>query len=594
MAGAPKNKGKTGVRNDRRDPFRTGVSASGWMVPLILAVALIAAYANTFAVPFIFDDRSSILENPGIRRLWPPGAALWPTAQTTISGRPLVSLSFALNFALAGYEVWGYHAFNLLIHFLNALLIFAVARRTLATGEKSVEGVARSDWLAGAATLIWAVHPLLSESVTYIVQRTELLMALFLLLTIYSLCRCAESPDSLRWPVVAVLSSALGMCCKEVMAAAPVLALLYDRCFMAGSFKEVFRKRWRLHTALFSTWIILVPLISAGPRTRSVGLGFAGLTPFQYLLTQSGVILHYLRLALFPYPLCIDYSDWPVARNLSSVAPEATVIALFLLASAWALSKRPRLGFLGAWFFVILAPTSSLIPIVTEPAAERRMYLPLLSIVCLGVIGVHLLAAGNLRGPRLRGVMTGLVVVTASSMIWATSSRNEAYRSEESIWADAVVRRPLNAKALNNLGSAQARNGRSDEAMPLFARAIEIEPDYPEAHNNLGGALYNQRRMVEAIAEFSTAVRLKPDYAAAHLNLGLALHNRGRLDEAIAQYQEVIRLNPEDPDAHNHLGAALRSQGREQEAISHFKEALRLRPGYAEAKRNLDAAPSLP
>jgi tetratricopeptide (TPR) repeat protein len=564
------------------------------MIPLILAGALVAAYANSFSVPFIFDDKVSILENPGIRKLWPPGAALWPSAQTAISGRPLVSLSFALNFALGGYEVWGYHAFNLLIHFLNTLLIFAIARRTLAPEEAPMGGGVGSDWLAGAATLIWSVHPLLSESVTYTMQRTELLMALFLLLTVHMVRRSAESPGSIRWPAAAVLSAALGMCCKEVMAAAPVLALLYDRCFLSPSFTDIFRKRWKLYAALFSTWLILAGLIATGPRTRSVGLGFASLTPVQYLLTQAGVILHYLRLTLFPYPLCIDYSDWPVARSLTSVAPEGIVIAALLLASAWAIKSRPELGFWGGWFFIILAPSSSLIPIVTELAAERRMYLPLLSVVFLAVIGAHRLAAGSLRMPHVRRVEAGLAAVVAISLIWATASRNEAYRTEESIWADTVAKRPRNPKALNNLGSALARAGRSDEAMPLFEKAIEIEQNYPEAHNNLGGAFYNQRRMAEAIEQFSTAVRLKPDYAVAHLNLGLALHNRGRLDEAVAQYQEVIRLRPEDAEAHNHLGAALRSLGRGQEAIAQFKEALRLRPGYTEAQKNLNAVLSSP
>jgi protein O-mannosyl-transferase len=594
MTGTQKKKSNRGTQGARKPPSSPISSKAAWIVPLILAAGSIAAYANIFSAPFIFDDRISIRENPGIRQLWPPGPALWPASQMAISGRPVVSFSFALNYALGEYQVWGYHAFNLVIHILNALLVFAIARRTLAPEESRIGGAARTYWLAGAAALIWTVHPLLSESVTYIVQRTELLMALFLLLTIYSVRRAAESSGSFRWSAAAVLSSALGMCCKEVMAAAPLLAILYDRCFVSPSFKEIFDRRWRLYAALFSTWLILAVLIAAGPRTLSVGVGFTNLTPSYYLLTQAGVILHYLRLAVFPYPLCIDYSDWPIARNLASALPEGIAIVALLLLSAWALKSRPKLGFLGAWFFLILAPSSSLIPIVTEPAAERRMYLPLLSIVFLAVLGAHRLARSLPREARLPRVEAGLVALVVTALVFVTASRNEAYRTEAAIWADAAARRPHNARALNNLGSALAREGKSDEAMPLFVKALEINPDYPEAHNNLGGALYNQRRMQEAIEHFSEAVRLKPNYTEAHLNLGLALHNRGRLDEAIAQYLEVISLKPSAAEAHNHLGAALRSQGRVQEAIGQFKEALRLRPGYIEAQRNLDAALSSP
>jgi tetratricopeptide (TPR) repeat protein len=585
-----KKKRKRAMRDARTPPASPDSSWAAWIVCLTLASASIAAYANSFSAPFIFDDRVSILENPGIRRLWPPGPALWPAAQTATSGRPLASFSFALNYALDEYRVWGYHATNLVLHLLNALLVFAIGRRTLTSEENRIGGASQAGWLAGAAALIWTVHPLLSESVTYIMQRTELLMALFLLLTIYSLRRAAESPGSFRWPAMAVLSSALGMCCKEVMAAAPLLAILYDRCFISPSFKEIFKRRGGLYAALFSTWLILAALIAAGPRTLSVGVRFTNLTPFEYLLTQAGVILHYLLLSVFPYPLSIDYSDWPIARNLVPVLPQAIAVVALLLLSAWALKSRPRLGFLGAWFFLILAPSSSLIPIVTEPAAERRMYLPLLSVVFLVVIGAHRLAASSLREAYLRRVEAGVAVLLTVALIWMTATRNEAYRTEETIWADVVAKRPRDARALNNLGSAQAREGRSDDAMPLFIKALEINPNYPEAHNNLGGALYNQRRMDEAIEHFSEAVRLKPDYAAAHLNLGLALHNRGRLDEAIAQYLEVLRLKPDDAEAHNHLGAALRSQGRLQEAVDRFKEALRLRPGYPEAQRNLDSA----
>ncbi len=580
--------GKVSGRKENRNP--QGRTKAPWLLLGLIAAASIVAYQGIFTAPFIFDDKSSILGNPGLRSLWPIWPALWAPKQMAIAGRPVVSLSFALNYAFGGYDVWGYHAFNLAVHIANAFLIYALVRRALTSDAASVRQGPPSEWLAGAAALLWSVHPLLSESVVYVMQRTELLMAFFLLLTIYSLHRAFESPSRRRWPALAIVSCALGMGCKEVMAAAPLLALLYDRIFLSSSFREMFRKRGRLHAGLVSTWLILAALMVTGPRSLSVGVSFQNVRPWEYLLTQAGVIVLYLRLSLFPYPLCLDYSDWPIVRTFLASLPSSAVILALLVLSGWALLRKPRLGYLGAWFFLILAPSSSVIPIVTEPAAERRMYLPLIPIVLLAVLGVHRLAGRLRQETRVRRAEFIVLAGVTAIFVIATSVRADSYSSEASVWWDVLAKRPRNARAFNNLGAVLAKEGRIGEALPLFRSALEIDPLYPEAHNNLGGAEYNLGRMAEAITDFSEAVRLRPDYGEAHLNLGLALHNRGRLDEAIAQYELALKLNPGDPEAHNHLGAALLSRGRIQEAVVHFREALRLRPGYPEAQQNLDRA----
>ncbi len=569
---------------------RSGLVQAMWAIPTLLAASSIAAYANTFTAPFIFDDKAAILNNWGIRGLWPIWPALWAPAQTATSGRPVVSFTFALNYAFGGYDVWGYHALNLAVHIANAFLVYALLRRTLEGCENLVEEGVKVEWLAGSAALLWSAHPLLSESVAYIMQRTELLVAFFFLLTLYALRRSAAPSPAPRWAVLAVVSCALGMGCKEVMAAAPPAALLYDRIFLSPSFKDLLRRRWQLHAGLFSTWLILGALLATGPRTLSVGMTFRSVRPVEYLLTQAGVILHYLRLALYPHPLCLDYSDWPIVRSLSAAMPEAAVILGLLGSSLWALMRAPKLGFLGAWFFLILAPSSSIVPIVTEPAAERRMYLPLLSVVVIAVLGTHKLLRWGERGILVRRLEGTLLALVLAAFVAVTARRNESYLSETQVWSDVLAKRPHNARALNNLGAESARQGRPDEALPLFSRALEIDPGYAEAHNNLGGIYYNQGRMAEALDQFSQAVSLRPDYGEAHLNLGLALHNRGRLDEAIGHYLSALQLAPDDPEAHNHLGAALLSRGRTAEAIGHLREALRLRPGYPEAQRNLDRA----
>ena len=237
-----------------------------------LAVAAIVclgalAYANSFAGRFIFDDRA-ILEDISIRQLWPPWTAM---LSPTNVARPVVGLTFAINYAISGLEVWSYHLVNLLIHLLAALALFGIVRRALVSERLRGRFGAASVWLAAAVAVIWAVHPLQTQAVTYIVQRGESLMGLMYLATLYAVIRAAETA-SRRWIVAAVISCAIGMATKPVMATAPIIALLFDVIFVAGSLKVALRRRWGLYAALAATWGIMAATIAAPtPADWSVG-----------------------------------------------------------------------------------------------------------------------------------------------------------------------------------------------------------------------------------------------------------------------------------------------------------------------------------
>ena len=224
----------------------------------------------------------------------------------SVSGRPVECLTLALNYALGGLNVWGYHAFNLTVHLVSALVLFGILRRTF-EGEKLRDRFgAAAIWLAAAIALIWEVHPLQTESVTYIVQRSELLMGLFLLLTLYCTLRGSQSSRPRAWYLAAVVSCALGMGSKEVMVGAPLIVLLYDRVFLASSFRELWQRRIGLYIGLAATWLILAVLV-ARTLHPATGFGIEGLTSWDYLKTEAGVIVYYLRLCFWPHPLVIDY-----------------------------------------------------------------------------------------------------------------------------------------------------------------------------------------------------------------------------------------------------------------------------------------------
>lgn len=543
-------------------------------IPLLLVLAGLAAYHNTVRAPFIFDDYNAVVDNPHVRALWPPWEAMIAPPQSTVAGRPVAALTLALNYAVSGLNPWSYHAFNLAVHLANALLLFGIARRTL---ERMGRVAGEATGLALAIALVWMAHPLLTESVTYISQRTELLMAFFFLLTLDCVIRGRQFG--------AVVACALGMGCKEVMAVAPVVVWLYDRTFLAGSFREALRQRGKLYAALVATWLVLAASIAGGARDATVGIGFESVTPLRYALTQCGVILHYLRLSVWPDPLVLDYDDWPVVRNFMEAAPAVLVVIALLAVTAWALWRKPQLGFLGGCFFLILAPSSSFVPIVTEVAAERRMYLPLVAVVAMAMIAGKRLTRS--RSTHVRMVMLGVVVIALGLL---TVRRNHDYRSQVAIWSDAVVKRPHNTRALINLGTILAKLGQTDDALARYSEALRVDPDNADAHFSLGVTLAGRGEVDAGLAHLKEAVRLVPDSAFAQYNLGAVLAQKGDLIAAGMPLAESLRLNPRNAQAQNELGVVLARQGRVEDALPYFQEAVRLNPGYEAARRHLATA----
>ncbi len=564
-------------------------------IPVLVTCAGLYAYRNSFHGPFIFDDVTSILENPTIRQLWPPWRLMPPSGDATVGMRPIINLSLALNYAVNGLDVWGYHAFNLAIHILAALLLYGIVRRTLLQPGLRERYADAAPWLALAVTLIWLVHPLQTEAVTYIIQRTELLMGMFFLLTLYCLIRGVESARPRAWFPAAVAASVLGMGSKEVMAVAPVVVLAYDRLFLSTSFGETFRRRWGLYAGLAATWLIFGALLQIRIALDIPQLRWSGVTRWDYLKTQSGVIVHYLRLALWPDPLVADYDDWPLARSVAAILPSAVAVVMLLGLTLWAFHRRLRLAFLGVWFFLILAPSSSIWPLLTEFAAERRMYLPLGAVIVLGVLGGHAVVGKIWRRfgwepGRCRWLEAVVLAVIAATLVQLTVRRNEDYRSMVSFWSDVVAKRPNNARGRLGMGAALAGQGRFEEASTFYSEALRIRPDNAEAHTGFGAALAHQGKIDEAIMHYSEALRIAPNYALAHYNLANELITRGESNEAIAHYSEALRIRPDYAEAHNNLGAWLMTHGNLQEAIAHYSEALRIRRDYAEAHNNMAAA----
>ena len=547
-------------------------------------MAVIAAYGNSFHGPFIFDDKPSIVENPSIRHLWSGQVLTAPQEAMTVVGRPVLNLSLAINYALGGLNVEGYHAVNLAIHILAALALFGLVRRTLLLPALAARFGPASTGLALAVALVWALHPLQTESVTYIVQRAEALVGLFYLLTLYCFVRGVTSARSNVWYAAAVGACALGMASKEVMVTAPLVALLYDRLFISGSFKEGLRRRWRWYLALAATWVILGLLVylSLG-RGGSAGFGL-GMSVWEYARTQFGCIMHYLRLTFWPSPLVLDYGTGTVSRA-ADIVPYAIGVGVLLAATAAALALRPRWGFLGVWFFAILAPTSSIVPLVGQTEAEHRMYLPLAAVVTLVVLVAY--AALERLGRRAAQVGAGaLVLAVAAALGWGTYQRNEVYQSDLGIWNDTVEKCPLNSRACNNCGIAYEAKGEYDRAIQDLDRAIQLKANYAEAYNNRGIAYEAKGEYDRAVQNYDQAIRLNPDDAEVQYNLATLYGKRGRLDQAIQHLTEAVRLRPDWAEAYCSRGFAFLRKREYSRAIQDYDQAIRLQPNSVEAYAN--------
>jgi len=563
---------------------RSGVPSPTWTALALglIAVAIVAAYHNGLTPPFEFDDVPSIRGNPSLHRLWPLWVPLSPPPGSTLSGRPIANLTFALNYALSGTGVTGYHATNILIHILSAWALFGVARRTLIRPVLSDAFGRDALPLALGIALIWAVHPVGSESVTYVIQRVESLMALFYLLTLYCFVRSLEGSCRAAWASGAVCACLLGMATKEVMATAPLLVLLYDRTFVAGTFARALSERRRLYVALACTWGLLAYLVmrTGWSRGGTAGLG-EGTGLATYWLAQSGAIARYLWITVWPRSLVFDYGTAALRHPTESMLCTLLVLPI-AAATVIALIRRPALGFLGAWFFLILAPTS-LVPVVTQTMAEHRMYLPMVAIVGLAVLGGYV-AFG-------RRVFIA-VALAALGLGFLTIERNRDYRSEVSLWRDTVAKEPENARAHCSLAVGLLDTpGGEPEAITELEKALALEPRYPLAQNELGIALKNvPGRMGDAVQHLRVAIGLDPGYALAHYNLGVILAESGQVTDALGELETAVRLDPSNPDAHNNLGVALCVSGRVPEGIEQMRSAISLKPGNATAHFDLGCA----
>ncbi|HYK89362.1 MAG TPA: tetratricopeptide repeat protein [Acidobacteriota bacterium] len=555
----------------------TGVPAA------FLAIAVLLVYSNSMRGVFVFDDIPRILESDVVRL---PGWTWERFRGLFLYARPLSDLTLRLNFQFSQFNTWSYHLFNIAVHLLSALVLMALARicfRLVGTDQS------HSRAMSFAVALLWALHPLQTQAVTYVYQRAESLGGLFLLLTVYcaasGLSSIQDETRRNRWFSGSVAACAIGHLCKQTLFTAPLAVLAFDYCFIGGSLWSILRRSWRLYLGLGLTWFIGAGLILATSMDETVGYSMKRVTMLGYLLSQPGVILHYLRLSLWPDTLLLNY-NWPAARSIQSILPPLLVIAGLLAAVLYAL-RRPEkrwraFGFLGAWFFITLAMSSSFFPI-KDLAFEHRMYLALASVVALFAVALNRL----IKGDKARLV---LVLALAVALGVRTYLRNADYGSPYTIWGGVLAAVPDDPRATNELGNAYRDDGRFSDALAFYEKAIRIDPDNPGPHLNAGFMQARLGNLEMAEWHYREALRKKPSYPDAHLNLGNVLVSQGRQEEALEHYDMALRQKPVFFEALMARANTLCTLNRFQEALEYYVRAMRSHPDRFEVYSDMGTA----
>lgn len=571
----------------RSQPPKPGFPVDERVRPAVGLALIVCAgaltYWNSLDAPFIWDDSTAILQNPTIRSLWPLWEPLAPPLDTPVSRRPLVNLSFALNYAIHALDVTGYHLTNLGVHLLAACLLFSVVRRAFSSDPLRERFGRYAFAVALPAALWWAVHPMLSEVVNYATQRTTAMAGLFFFATLYAAQRALVTRHRRRWQVAAVVSCALGMLAKESLATVPIVVVLYDRAFAFGSFREALAARKCLYGALAVTWIELAALIALRPHST---IGFStDVGVWTYALNQAQMIPHYLRLALWPDALVLDYG-LPLPLTLRDAFGGALIVMTLLGVTIAALVRWPKVGFLGAVFFLTLAPASSIVPIATEVGAERRMYLPLAALAVLGALGGLWLVqrARALAPPGSQRLLATTALVAAgvwiATLAVRTVDRNDDFSSRERIWLSSVQERP-HGRARLSYATALIDAGHEESALRQLQLAVR---DYPKARFALANELAGKGRYEEALGELSAFIRASPrrvDTIPARTLRGRILAEEGRRDEAIAEFRALVELFPSTIAPRESLADLLLVDGRSDEAASQYGVLLNRRPDHS-------------
>ena len=552
----------------------------GWGWALILALTVVA-YLPALRGGFIMDDDHYVTENEALRSLDGLGK-IW----TRLVGEglrqyyPLVFTTFWAEYHLWKLQPFGYHLVNVLLHALNAMLLWCVLKRLDLPGA----------WWAAAC---FALHPVQVESVAWVTELKNLTAGTFSLLSLQVFLRfrpLSESGATASWAwrfyPLAILLFLCALLCKTAVCGLPVVILVLIW--------------WKLGRVTKRDMVVLIPwfvvagtlgLVTVWVEQQAVHVDAAGLPPsiaYHWLLAGRGVWF-YASKVFWPRHLTFIYPRWEidVASVWQHLIP-LTVLAVFVV--LWRLRSRIGRGPLaaGLCFVVMLSPTLGFFNVDFfrySFVADRFQYLACIALIASVVSAGTTISQWSGRPASDLGALVAVTaLLTLGTLTWR---QTHLYRDLETLWRDTLAKNPNAWIAQSDLGFILWQNGKTEDAIEHMEQALRLKPDFAEAHNNLGNALFQSGRRQEAIKQYEQALQLKPDFPGAHYNLGVVLEQAGRMQEAMGQWEQAVRIKPDYVEALNSLGVALCRAGKIQEAMRQWEEALRIKPDSAEVHYNL-------
>ncbi len=562
------------------------------IVVAILAGMVFLLYANSFRVPWQFDDRPNIVDNPTVhlQTLSADHLLRLLTESYSASIRFFSYFTFALNFYFGGLNVFGYHWVNLFIHITTGALVFWVVLLTLSLPSQKERYGPVALRVAFLTSLLFIAHPVQTQSVTYIVQRMTSMAAMFYLLSmvLYIKARLSSGGRQILFYAGMAASGLLSMFSKENAFVLPLFIALYEICFLSR--REGGLPRWtksKIFLALLGLGLVgllllggkYIPIIQEGYRYRDF-------TMSQRMLTQLRVLLHYVTLLVYPHPsrLNLDY-DFSLSKSLFdpiSTLLSFMAILFFVAVGIWKMKKWPMLSFFIFWYFGNLVIESSIFPL--DMVYEHRLYLP--SIGPIFLFSLLLVRLWEKRTPigkwKREAVFAGMIVLTVFPLSWWTIERNSVWRSEFGLWMDCVKKSPKKGRPHYNLGYYYYTRGQKEKALEEFQLALRLDPRMAPAHFNLGVMDYNEGRLDEAAHHFKQALAINPKYAEAYAYLGEVYSRKGSSEEELDTYRKAFALDPNDIRALNHLGAAYLRNGDVEKALKTFQRVVAIDPNQVE------------
>ncbi|MBN2010097.1 tetratricopeptide repeat protein [candidate division KSB1 bacterium] len=548
-------------------------------------IALIVTYGHTLDASFHFDDEQDIAENPSIRSPWNPH--IWKTT------RPVAYFSFALNYAADGLDVTGYHLVNIAIHFLNAILIFWFIIITFHTPCMKHHPLSASgEAIAFLCALLFLVHPLQTQAVTYIVQRMASLATTFYLLTLifYAKARLhADAGKEALFYSAALIAAILGLLTKQIVYTIPVIIVLYDLIFLRSLANVNLNKT---NLAIAAGLLISVCLVGLLTGTFNVsrllrtippqqGQTFS-ITGYEYLLTQIHVIVTYLRLLLFPIHQNLDY-DYPITHTFwgsGTILCSLLLISLFVV-GLFLLRNHRLIGFGILWFFITLLVESSFYPL-PNVLFEHRMYLPGIGGILAIVSAIE--TACHRHSGRLKLTIAVIIILMFISMTW---QRNKVWASEYSLWTDVVSKSPNKARGWCNLGKANFELNNYDIAIEQFNRSLSINPYYAVARFNRSQAYIATKNYNAALIDLNNDIAFRPDHAKAYYFRSIVYYEVGQYNSSWLDINRALELDSTLASGYFQRGLLSVQKQDFPAAFIDFRKTLQYEPKHAEAMTNL-------